>query len=54
MNQQLQFLQAVKRIDAAVLFEFLFSVILEGEPGTVETTTFERLAERLNGYGLRT
>ena len=54
MNQQLQFLQAVKRIDAAVLFEFLFSVILEGEPGTVETTTFEQLAERLNGYGLRT
>ena len=54
MTQNLQFLQAVKRIDAAVLFEFLFSVILEGEPGTVETTTFERLAERLNGYGLRT
>lgn len=54
MTQNLQFLQAVKRIDAAVLFEFLFSVILEGEPGTVETTTFERIAERLNGYGLRT
>ena len=54
MDRNLQFYSAVKRIDAVVLYEYVFSIALEGEPGAIHATTFEQIAERLNGYGLRT
>ena len=54
MDRNLQFYSAVKRIDAVVLYEYVFSIALEGEPGAITATTFEQIAERLNGYGLRT
>lgn len=50
----LDFLAAVRRIDAAVIYEFLLTVCLEGMPGTLHNVTLEAIAERLNGYGLRT
>lgn len=54
MDRNLQFYSAVKRIDAVVLYEYVFSIALEGEPGAIMATTFEQIAERLNVYGLRT
>lgn len=50
----LDFLAAVRRIDAAVLYEFMLTVCLEGMPGTLRNVTLEAIAERLNSYGLRT
>ena len=50
----LDFLAAVRRIDAAVMYEFLLTVCLEGMPGTLHNVTLEAIAERLNSYGLRT
>ena len=50
----LDFLAAVRRIDAAVIYEFLLTVCLEGMPGTLHNVTLEAIAERLNSYGLRT
>ena len=44
----------MKRIDAVVLYEYLYSVALEGSPGEIGATSFENIAERLNEYGLRT
>ena len=49
----LRFLAAVKRIDAAVIYEFLMT-LLEGEPGEVTSLSYERLANRLNEAGLTT
>ena len=49
----LRFLAAVKRIDAAVIYEFLMT-LLEGEPGEVASLSYERLANRLNEAGLTT
>lgn len=49
----LRFLVAVKRIDAAVIYEFLMT-LLEGEPGEVTSLSYERLANRLNEAGLTT
>ena len=49
----LKFLAAVKRIDAAVIYEYLMT-ILEGEPGEVSSLSYERLANRLNEAGLTT
>ena len=50
----LDFLAAVRRIDAAVIYEFMLTVCLEGMPGTLHNVTLEAIAERLNSYGLRT
>lgn len=49
----LKFLAAVKRIDAAVIYEYLMT-LLEGEPGEVASLSYERLANRLNEAGLTT
>lgn len=49
----LRFLAAVKRIDAAVIYEYLMT-LLEGEPGEVPSLSYERLANRLNEAGLTT
>lgn len=49
----LRFLAAVKRIDAAVIYEYLMT-ILEHEPGEVTSLSYERLANRLNEAGLTT
>lgn len=50
----LDLLSIIKKIDAAVLFEYFYTVELEGADGTVSRTSFERLAETLNAAGLRT
>ena len=50
----LDFLANVKKLDAAVLYEYLFAVELEGAEGIISGTTFERLAETLNAAGLST
>lgn len=50
----LDLLSIIKKIDAAVLFEYFYTVELEGADGTVSRTSFERLAETLNSAGLRT
>ena len=53
-NMTLDLLSIIKKIDAAVLFEYFYTVELEGADGTVSRTSFERLAETLNSAGLRT
>ena len=50
----LQLLTTVKKLDAVVLYDYLFEVALEGIAGTITDVTFDDLARRLNDYGLTT
>ena len=50
----LQLLTTVKKLDAVVLYDYLFDVALEGSAGSIVDVTFDELASRLNDYGLTT
>lgn len=50
----LQLLTTVKKLDAVVLYDYLFEVALEGSAGSIVDVTFDDLARRLNDYGLTT